>query len=101
MIAGGAAADYALGNVTAGDTVSVRATDGVRYALPQRITKGGEGKVDVFFRVGDVYTKKRIVVEVDGNEIYSRKTMILAPGEMEKITLARQDLVGDVIVRLK
>lgn len=100
-IAGGAAADYALGNVEKGDTVSVKATDGVRYALPQRITKGGEGKVDVFFRVGDVYTKKRIVVEVDGNEIYSRKTMILAPGEMEKITLARHDLVGDVIVRLK
>jgi hypothetical protein len=83
-----------------GDTVSVKATDGVRYALPQKIAKGEDGKVDVYFRVGDVYTKKRIVVECDGKEIYSRKTLILAPGEMEKVTLTRADITGDVTVRL-
>lgn len=100
-IAGASAAEHALGNKKGSDTVSVKATDGVRYALPQRVTKGENGKVDIFFRVGDVFTKKSIVVEVDGKEIYSRKTLILAPGEMEKVSVARQDLTGDVTVRLK
>lgn len=99
-IAGASAADYAMGNLEAGDTISVKAVDGVRYALPQRIAKGEDGKVDVYFRVGDVYTKKRIVVECDGKELYSRKTLILAPGEMEKVTLTRADITGDVTVRL-
>ena len=99
-IAGASAADYAMGALMSGDTISVKAVDGVRYALPQRIAKGNEGKVDVYFRVGDVYKGKRIVVEVDGKEVYSRKTLILAPGEMEKITLTRADITGDVTVRL-
>ena len=50
-IAGKAAAEYAR-NITRTNVeyVSVSATDGVRYALPQRVSKG-EGKVRVFFRV--------------------------------------------------
>ncbi len=100
-IAGASAADYALGRLTTADTVSVSGADGVRYALPQCIHKGEEGKVDVYFRVGDVYTGKKIAVEVDGKEIYSRKTLILAPGEMEKVSIPRAELVGDVTVRLK
>ncbi len=100
-IAGASAADYALGGLTTADTVSVSGADGVRYALPQCIHKGEEGKVDVYFRVGDVYTGKKIAVEVDGKEIYSRKTLILAPGEMEKVSIPRAELVGDVTVRLK
>ncbi len=100
-IAGASAADYAFGTLHIGDIVKVTATDGVRYALPQLINKGEEGKVDVYFRVGDVYTGKKIAVEVDGKEIYSRKTLILAPGEMEKVSIPRAEITGDVTVRLK
>lgn len=99
--AGASAADYAFGNLNLNPTVNVSSADGVRYALPQRIHTGEDGDVQIFLRVGDVYKNKRLVVECDGKEIYSRKTMILAPGEMESVKVKRADLSGDVVVRLK
>lgn len=99
--AGASAADYAFGNLDLTPTVAVSGADGVRYALPQRIHKGEDGEVQIFLRVGDVYKNKRLVVECDGKEIYSRKTMILSPGEMENVKVKRADLTGDVVVRLK
>ncbi len=99
--AGASAADYAFGKLDLTPTVKVSGADGVRYALPQRIHKGDDGEVQIFLRVGDVYKNKRLVVECDGKEIYSRKTMILSPGEMENVKVKRADLNGDVVVRLK
>ncbi len=99
--AGASAADYAFGKLDLTPTVTVTGADGVRYALPQRIHKGEDGEVQIFLRVGDVYKNKRLVVECDGKEIYSRKTMILSPGEMENVKVKRADLTGDVVVRLK
>lgn len=99
--AGASAADYAFGELDLTPTVKVSGADGVRYALPQRIHKGDNGEVQIFLRVGDVYKNKRLVVECDGKEIYSRKTMILSPGEMENVKVKRADLSGDVVVRLK
>lgn len=99
--AGASAADYAFGKLDLTPTVKVSGADGVRYALPQRIHKGDDGEVQIFLRVGDVYKNKRLVVECDGKEIYSRKTMILSPGEMENVKVKRADLCGDLVVRLK
>lgn len=100
--AGAAAAEYALRGLPASDgrVYAVGARDGVRYALPQRIN-GGEGKVDVFFRTDNVYKGCKVVAECGGRVLYSKKRMIVAPGEMEKITLDKRDIDGDVIVRLE
>ncbi len=100
-IAGKAAAEYAKnGGAKDAEYVSVKATDGVRYALPQRISKG-EGKVKIFLRVGDVYKNCKLIAESGGNTLFSRKFMVLAPGEMGSLEIDRSEIEGDVLVRLE
>ena len=100
-IAGESAAKYALGqSQKSSETVNVIATDGVRYALPQRIGKG-EGKVQIFFRVGDVYKNCKLVVTSGDNTLVSKKCMVLAPGEMGNVVIDKSAIVGDVTVRLE
>lgn len=100
-IAGESAGKYALGIVDkSGDFVSVIAKDGVRYALPQRVSKG-DGKVQLFFRVGDVFKNCKLVVESGGNTLVSKKCMVLAPGEMGSVVIDKAQIVGDVVVRLE
>lgn len=100
-IAGESAAKYALGqSQKSSETVNVIATDGVRYALPQRISKG-DGKVQIFFRVGDVYKNCKLVVTSGDNTLVSKKCMVLAPGEMGNVVIDKSAIVGDVTVRLE
>ena len=101
-IAGAAAARYALKGApeTDGRVFGVNVGKGVRYALPQRV-HGGGGNVEIFFRTDNVYKNCKVVAECGGRVLYSKKRMIVAPGEMEKITLDRSALDGDVTVRLE
>lgn len=100
-IAGEAAAKYALGNSEKqGEAVSVVAKDGVRYSLPQKIHKG-EGKVQIFFRTGDVYKNCRLIVESGGETLISKKCQVLAPGEMGSVIIDKSKIAGEVVVRLE
>lgn len=100
-IAGRAAADYAAGRLKAsGSYRRVNACGGVRYALPQRIHEDC-GATEIFFRVDNVYKNCRIIAECGGKTLYSRKRLILAPGEMERVEIDASGLDGDVIVRLE
>lgn len=99
-IAGKSAAQYALGKFESKDYINVTAKDGVRYALPQRISKG-DGKVRIFFRVGDVYKNCRLIVDSNGELLYSKKCMVLAPGEMGSADIDKSRISGDVTVRLE
>lgn len=100
-IAGQSAAEYAKnGACMQTEYVSVSATDGVRYALPQRLSKG-EGKVKIYLRVGDVYKNCKLVAESGGQVVYSKKYMVLAPGEMTSFELDKSLIKGDVVVRLE
>ena len=100
-IAGEAAAKYALGNSEKqGEAVNVVAKDGVRYSLPQKIHKG-EGKVQIFFRTGDVYKNCRLIVESGGETLVSKKCQVLAPGEMGSVIIDKSKIAGEVVVRLE
>ena len=100
-IAGESAAKFALGKAEKqGEVVSVIAKDGVRYALPQRIHKG-EGKVQVFFRTGDVYKNCKLIVESGSDVLLSKKCQVLAPGEMGSVIIDKAKIVGDIVVRLE
>ena len=100
-IAGEHAALYALGKAENGaEQVNVTAKDGVRYALPQKVNKG-EGKVQIFFRVGDVYKNCKLVVESGGNILASKKCMVLAPGEMGNVVIDKSQVTDDITVRLE
>ena len=101
MIAGRAAAEFALGRVGGGESYAVRAEGGVRYALPQRVSRAATGKLDVYFRVGAAYRGATLEVLSGDEVIFSRKKQIMTPGEMEKVTIDAERLTGDVTVRLK
>lgn len=99
-LAGAAAAKYAMGQPSVSEYNTVKAENGVRYALPQRISKNAEGNVDIYFRVGAAYRGASVEVYSGGEKIFGRKKQIMTPGEMEKITLKAEAIKGDVTVRL-
>ena len=66
---------------------------GVRYTVPQRLNIGAmDDKVTIRFRVDDVYRDRSLVLYVDGKEIRRMKRRVMAPGEMEELTLNRSAL---------
>ena len=92
-IAADGAADYILGLEKKSNKAIEISTDGkVRYTVPQRIV--GEGDVDVYFRVADVYRDATIVVSDGERVLLKKKKMKLAPGEMECVKLASDKLSG-------
>jgi len=97
-IAGSAAADYAAGALSASPTLPVTPSNGVRYALPQRVHTG-EGKVRLYFRVDKVYRGRTVVVTAGGREVKRKKTLVMAPGEMQYIEVDKSLLTGDVSIR--
>lgn len=92
-IAGRGAAAYIKGEAKKSDKVINISTDGrVRYTVPQRIV--GEGDVDVYFRVADVYRDATIKVSDGERVILQKKKLKLAPGEMECVKLPADKLCG-------
>lgn len=67
--------------------IPVKATGGVRYVVPQKISCQNT-PVKLFFRVANVY--KNVIIEVkDGDTVLlSRKKQKVAPGEMESLVLS-------------
>ena len=100
-MAGVAAAKYASGALPETPCVSVVAENGVRYALPQRVHMG-EGTVRLYFRVDKVYRGKTVTVKAkDGTLLKRKKTLVLAPGEMQYIEIDKSLVTGDLCVALE
>ena len=99
IIAGECAAEYAKGRIIQGVRFEVKGVNGVRYALPQYVY-GGVGKVKIFFRTGQVYKNARLNVKCGGEVIYTKKYMILTPGEMENILVDKEKITSDVVLEL-
>ncbi len=86
-IAGRSAAEY-IQNAGAAENVNIPLkTDGkIRYTVPQVITQKKD--LAVYFRVADVYRDVTIhVYDENRNEIYKKRKLKVAPGEMENIQL--------------
>ena len=91
-----AAAFIQEGKKVEGKSLPIKGVDGVRYTVPVAIRPAAldaEGTVTIRFRVGNVYTNKRIVVYAGETKIFSRKRNVLAPGEMETVNLKCQALL--------
>ncbi len=100
-IAGESAAAYAKGErAEKCDKIDVFAKDGVRYALPQRVSIGDK-KVKVFFRVDNVYKSCKLVAESAGKQLFSKRYMVLAPGEMGSFDIDMTGVKDDIVVRLE
>ncbi|MDE5616683.1 MAG: pyridine nucleotide-disulfide oxidoreductase, partial [Clostridia bacterium] len=95
--AGRSAAEYIRSGVVARDYVEIAGVDGVRYVVPQRISKVCDAdKLQLKMRVGNVFKNVRLVVEADGEEIYSKKKQIVTPGEMESVILSGEQIAKAV-----
>lgn len=91
-LAGESAAAYIMGERSAERDIRIVAGQGVRYTVPQHITSIGD--TEVYFRVRDTYKDKRIVVREGERVLLSKKTISLAPAEMEKVKL-KAELLGE------
>lgn len=91
-LAGESAAAYIMGERSAERDIRIVAGQGVRYTVPQHITSMRD--TEVYFRVRDTYKDKRIVVREGERVLLSKKTISLAPAEMEKVKL-KAELLGE------
>lgn len=106
-LAGRRAVAYIRNGKISKDYVDVSATGGVRYVVPQKISRQTDcATLKLKMRVANVFRNKRLVVEADGEEIFSKKRPVVAPGEMETISLNATHLdkikkASKVVVSLK
>lgn len=97
--AGRRAVDFVRGRLGSGTAtsgpVAVHAAHGVRYTVPCTIDPRRMGdELTVRFRVGDVYKDAYVGVYLGDERVQHRRRQILAPGEMEQVTLRRRDFEG-------
>ena len=92
VIAGEAAVRFLRGEGEKNIDVALAPDGNVRYTVPQRITEAVDTRV--YFRVRDVFRDKLLVVKSGEKVLQSKKKMKLAPGEMETVTLTRDELLS-------
>lgn len=89
-----------------GRKVPVEMGFGVSGFVPQFVSEGAEGTINFMFRPRNVYRNGRVIVEVNGEQVLSKKTMILAPGEMVNLNIPADKLKGlreanSILVRIE
>lgn len=93
-LAGRAAAAYVQSGEIQSDNFSLTAGNGVRYTVPQRIEKGRDTPVKVYFRVDRIYENAVLTVESPQGIVVQKKKRKMAPGEMEYLELSPQMMAG-------
>jgi len=94
-IAGKQAAAYAREKEkrVVGHEIPIIPADGVRYTVPSSLcVERMEETMILRLRVGDVYQNKSISVWMDDQIISKKKKQVLAPGEMEEVTLTKKQM---------
>lgn len=91
-IAGKSAAEYIKGVNAEAVDVNIKTDGKIRYTVPQKISKNKD--VSIYFRVSDVFKNVKINVYKNGEQVYSKKKVKVAPGEMESIKLTK-DIFAD------
>lgn len=91
--AGRYAAEHVLHNTgeKTADPVTVSAHGGARYTVPNTVNvKKINAPLTIRFRVDNVYKDAGIDVYLDDERVLHLKKRILAPGEMEQVTLRKE-----------
>ncbi len=91
-LAGKAAAEYIKHGKKHTLEIAIKTDGKIRYTVPQIITDTKD--VTLYFRVSEVYKKAKINVTDGDMLIFSKHKQKLAPGEMESITLKREQIEG-------
>jgi Thioredoxin reductase len=91
--AGSAAADFALGKLSAGSAGIVRTEPGfgVRYIVPQKITIAEGvpvGELRLFYRSTATFRDVKVRITADGVKLRELSRKIVTPGEMENAIIS-------------
>lgn len=74
--------------------IPVKVENGVRYTVPAFVNpKTMEEELTLRFRVGGIYKNVYLSVYLDDTRIIHRKRAVMAPGEMEKAVLKKEELL--------
>lgn len=94
VTAGENAAKYIKGEYSANsDAVSFNTFGGIRYVVPQKIERNGDKtQLSLKMRVSNVFKNVKLEVIADGNVIVGKTKRIVAPGEMETISLTPEQV---------
>ncbi|MEG1535882.1 MAG: FAD-dependent oxidoreductase [Clostridia bacterium] len=90
--AGKCAAEYIRDGKKQGEFVEITAQNGVRYVVPQKISKKASGGIKLKMRVANVFRNVTLSISLDGQEIVAKKRPIVAPGEMEVVDLRAEQV---------
>ena len=81
---------------TAEKEIPLLSQGAVRYTVPVSLNSGRmEDQLVVRFRVGQNLRNATVRVEADGKELLRRKRPVMAPGEMEQVTLRKEWFTGN------
>lgn len=70
------------------DYIPINLGEGIRYTIPTQINrKTIQQQIDIKFRVSNIYEKCKINIYLDDQIVASKKHLIVAPGEMQKMVL--------------
>lgn len=108
-VAGRNAAKYIQGATSRSEEkeIPIVPIDGVRYTVPKKIRVDKmEEELKVRFRVGAVYSNCYISVYLDEKRVIHKKRQVMAPGEMEEITLVKSQLeeledLKEIVVKIE
>ena len=103
-VAGRYAAKYVLGVKMPRDYVSVVGGENIAYVCPQRVDKGLDEDVKLFFRVTAAARDCTITASSNGRVLAKRKKKIVVPGELETLLLVKTKLAeaqGEIKVELE
>ena len=80
----------------AGKEIPLTPQGAVRYTVPTTLDPGRMNEqLVVRFRVGQNLRNATVRVQADGKELLRRKRPVMAPGEMEQVTLRQEWFTGD------
>ncbi len=91
--AGEKAVEYINGAAPCQEKITVKCTNGVRYSVPTVLNKDTVYAPQSFkMRVANVFKKVELAVFADGVKVFGKKRPVVAPGEMENITLSAEQM---------
>lgn len=103
--AGKNAAKYIKGKNRQGRVIEVKNGKNINYTVPQKIYVNNlDENINVFMRVSNVFTNKIIVVRDEEKVLQRFKRAHLAPAEMERILILKDNLKevnGDIEISLE
>lgn len=92
--AGKAAAKYVKGDLKKGTEFKTEAKAGISYIIPHRVNADNiEDKLEFMFRVTGTYKKATVKVYKDNDLLREIKKPHLAPAEMEKLVLKKEEIM--------